>query len=214
MKAFLKCALLCTPLMLLTPVRAEDARPVPREAYWYISAGDFDGEETTGQLENEGRSFGFVAGIGVRPWQYFALEAEFAGYTAKYNSPPLPVSPGVSIDSRMRVTSAGVVGNAKAFYEFGRATVYAGAGLGIFGAQAELTGTLFGFTADRTEEDTEIGYQLIAGGDVAIAERSRLGIEYRRLYLEADFGDLSRGKADIGGDYFALTFRQRFLPGK
>lgn len=215
MKSLSAFVLLCISLMSATIVRAEDAaRPAQGEAYWYISVGDFDGEETTGQLENEGSSGGLALGIGVRPWQHVALEAEFAGFSARYDTPPLAPSPGVVFDRRMRVTSGGFIGNAKALFAFSRATAYAGVGLGIFGAEARVTGTVFGFDADRMEDDSEIGYQLIAGGDVAITARSRVGVEYRRLYLEADFGELSRGKTDIGGDYLAVTFRQVFGSGK
>lgn len=182
----------------------------PRQAYWYISAGDFKADETPAQLENEGSSFGLSVGAGLRPWRYVALEGEIAMLTAKYDAPPLSVSPGGSIDARMRVTSAGLVGNAKIFYDFARGRVYAGAGLGVFGAEAEITGTVFGFPAVRVEDDTVMGYRLLVGGDLAVARSSYIGFEYRRHYLEADFGELSQGKVDIGGDYLGVNFRQAF----
>lgn len=203
-----KWVLLCASLIVATAVRAEEARPSPGTAYWYVSLGGFEGDETTGQLENEGDAGGIVAGLGVRPWSYLAFEAEVAGYSAEYDRPPFPVPSGVTFDPRMRVSSAGIFGNAKAVYERDRASVYAGMGLGVFSASAELSGTLFGFDAERIEDDTGIGFQFIAGGNVAISERSRVGVEYRRLELEADFGELSGGEADVGGDYVAITFRQ------
>lgn len=206
-----KCLLLCMPLLLVPAVGAPATGPAPDDVYWFVSAGDFDPEETAGQLDNEGSSSALTAGVGLRRWEHLALEAEFGAFTARYDRPPLPTSPpDVTFESRMRVSSAGLIGNAKTLYEFARATVYAGAGLGIFSAAAELEGTLFGFDAERIEDDTGFGYQLIAGGAFALGERSHFGIEYRRLELEADFGQLSAGKTDIGGDYVGLTFRRTF----
>lgn len=202
--------LLCASLLLSTAVAAEDARPGVGELYWYVSVGGFNGDETAGQLENEDSSGALMAGIGVRPWRHVALEAEIAGFAAEYDRPPLSPPPGATFDSRMTVSSGGIAGNAKLLFELAGASVYAGAGIGLYGSEAELEGTLLGFDAVRVEDDSGFGYQLMAGAAVAVGKRSHLGLEYRRLELEADFGELSGGEVDVGGDYVGLTFRQSF----
>lgn len=37
-----------------------------------------------------------------------------------------------------------------------------------------------------------------------------VGLEYCRVVLEGNFGELSGGDVDIGGDYFAVVYRAAF----
>lgn len=191
-------------------VRAEDSVIGRRPAYWYASAGNFKGEETTGQLEGAGSGYGLVVGFGVPQNRYVAVEGEVAVYSNKYNTPPLTAPFGGSIDTRMRVTSSGFVGNAKALYDFSRGAVYAGAGFGIFWSDLTISGTIFGLPASNTETDMAFGYQLIGGGEVAVGKASRLGVEYRRVFLNGNFGEFTAGDVSIGGRYVAVTYRQFF----
>ena len=198
-------------LLLVPPVvHAQDETPGSRKAYFYASVGDLKAEETPGQLDGEGSSFGLVLGLGMPVRTYLAVDVEIAAYTSKYNTPPLTAPFGGSIDTRMRVTSSGIAGNARAFYEFSGGTLYAGGGIGMFWSDLTVTGTIFGFPATRTETDMSLGLQLMAGGELAISKESRLGVEYRRVFLKANFGELTNGSVDVGGRYVALTYRRAF----
>jgi hypothetical protein len=103
-----------------------------------------------------------------------------------------------------------VNGNARAFYEFSGGTLYAGGGIGMFWSDLTITGSIFGFPATRTETDMSLGQQLIAGGELAISKESRLGVEFRKVFLKANFGELTNGSVDVGGRYLALAYRRTF----
>ena len=199
-------------LALLAPpaVHAQAGGAGSTQAYWYASVGDLNADETPGQLEGEGSSYGLVLGLGMPVREYLAVDAEVAVYSSKYNTPPLTAPFGGSIDTRMRVTSSGIAGNARAFYEFSGGTLYAGGGIGMYWSDLTVTGTIFGFPATRTETDMSLGHQLMAGGELAISKQSRLGVEYRRVFLKANFGELTNGSVDVGGRYVALTYRRAF----
>lgn len=199
-------------LALLVPiaVHADTGRAGSKQAYLYASVGDLKADETPGRLEGEGSSYGLVLGLGVPVRAHLALDGEIAAYSSKYNTPPLTAPFGGSVDTRMRVTSSGFAANARTFYEFSRGALYAGAGIGIFWSDLTVTGTIFGFPATRTETDMSLGHQLIAGGEVTISKEARLGVEYRKVYLKANFGELTSGSVDVGGRYVALTYRRAF----
>lgn len=210
MTAVLRALSIVLALLALPMARAAESSSGPRLGYWYASVGNFAGDETPGQLEGEGSSYGAVVGLGLPRSEHFAVDGEIGAYSSKYNTPPLTAPFGGSVDARMRVTSAGFAINAKAFSGMSRSALYAGAGIGLFWSDLTVTGTIFGLPATRTETDMAPGYQFIGGGEIAISRDARLGVEYRRVFLKANFGDLSGGTVDVGGRYVALTFRQTF----
>jgi hypothetical protein len=57
-------------------------------------------------------------------------------------------------------------------------------------------------------EDHCLGFQGVAGLDFRVGERRRLGFEYRRLKLDVDFGELSGGSLNVGGDAFLIVYRK------
>lgn len=187
-----------------------DSNRLADDPYVYVFGGDFNGAQSAGKLTHEASSFDGAVGVGMRYRPYLKLEGEIAVYTRTYGTPPIPPPLFGSIDSRMRLDTSGFAGNAKTVYDFAGGSLYAGVGLGLFWSDLVVTGSMLGVPARRVETDVGVGYQLMLGGDLAIGERSWLGVELRRLRLNGDFGDLSGGSAPIGGDSVALTFRRTF----
>ena len=87
-----------------------------------------------------------------------------------------------------------------------RVEIYAGGGLGVYTSRIR-TETAFG---DIGRDDTDIGYQALAGLDVFVSRRVSLGLEYRKFTLDANFGPTIPGKLEVGGDFFFATVRGYF----
>jgi opacity protein-like surface antigen len=94
-----------------------------------------------------------------------------------------------------------------------RVDLYAGAGPALGFSRASVGSTscfiLCSGESLASENDWGFGLQGVAGLDVRLGERSRLGLEYRRMRLDVDFGSLSSGEINVGGDAFLLVYRKR-----
>jgi hypothetical protein len=50
----------------------------------------------------------------------------------------------------------------------------------------------------------------VAGADFFVSRRVSVGLEYRRLKLDANLGDLVPGDLDMGGEFLFATVRGHF----
>ena len=59
--------------------------------------------------------------------------------------------------------------------------------------------------------DTDFGYQGLVGVDYFVTRNFSVGLEYRKLKVDADLGPtIPGGKFDAGGDFAFVTFRGHF----
>jgi len=75
--------------------------------------------------------------------------------------------------------------------------------MSISGETNNVSGTFY-------KTDSGFGYFGMLGADIQLARQHVITIEFRKLYLDANFGKLANGDVDIGGDIFALGYQYRF----
>jgi opacity protein-like surface antigen len=197
----------------VAPANAQTQTPVPApasQAYFYFAGGYFS-PDSNAQLPNESGQFGLAFGGGSRQSRHFAWEIEFFIDSQRVDIPNPPSIPFGSVDSRADISTAGVAGNVRFFYPLGQFEPYAGAGIGFFRSELEITGSTFGFPGSIKNSDNNAGVQLLAGLEYRFGEKVRaLGVQYRKLYLSANFGPEVPGDVDVGGEFWFFTYRQNF----
>lgn len=174
-----------------------------RVGRWY-GGGGLGGfsEESNFQLGNEDGRFGnFISG-GYRLGSWIALEADGLISLQEVDAPSTIFAP----TSRTDLTTAGIGAVVKFILPMDRVEIYAGGGLGVYTSRIR-TETAIG---DIERDDTDIGYQALAGLDVFVSRRVSLGLEYRKFKLDANFGPTIPGKLEVGGDFFFATVRGHF----
>ena len=163
-----------------------------RVGRWYLSgaAGAFN-EKTNAQLANLNGQFGLAIGAGYRLTPHVALEIEGLFASQRVDTPS--TIPGLALgtaDGRANVYTRGIGGLVKFILPLDRLELYVGGGLGIYNT------TLW----------TDVGFQAMAGADFFISRHVSVGVEYRRLKLDAVLGTLVPG-VDLGGDFLFATVR-------
>jgi opacity protein-like surface antigen len=159
-----------------------------RVGRWYLSgaAGAFN-KETDSQLVNLDGQFGLAIGAGYRLKPHVALEID--GLFASQR-----VDPGWALGTADgRANLYGIGGLVKFILPLDRVELYAGGGLGLYST------TLW----------NDVGFQAVAGLDLFVSRRMSVGLEYRRLKLDAFLGALVPG-FDMGGDFLFGTVRGHF----
>ena len=197
---------LVLPVFLLAIAIAPQPAAAEEEtkSYWYASGGSFNGTEQLGTL-GEGRSGVLMGGgFGQRFNRYFAGEAEIMIAGQEYRPP------GLSARDDLTMTVFSVLYSLKATISLGRVRPFIAAGLGLHLADLQIipNGSLFN-TIDLQDDRGILG-QLCLGFDVTLGQKSRIGLEYREINAEADFGTFTGGDVDIGGGSVLVVYRRGF----
>ncbi len=208
-----------TPLVLavlaILPLHAEAQVRMfepERVGHWYMSGavGAFS-EESNSQLVNQEGQFGLAISGGYRLTPHVALEIDGLFAFQRIDTPStIPPSALGSPDSRADLYSGGIGGLVKFILPLDRVELYVGGGLGIYTTTLLVEGSVLGVHTELTENDTDVGFQAVAGADFFVSRRLSLGLEYRRLKLDANFGALIPGELDMGGDFLFATVRGHF----
>ena len=161
-------------------------------------------EESNSQLGNAKGQFGGFFSGGYRASRYIGLELDGLSYQQRVDT-PAAVSSSIG---RSRLTTSGVGGLVKFILPLDRIELYAGGGVGAY--NTSLRTTRSAFRADE-ENETDFGYQGLIGADYFINPHFSVGLEYRKLKIDADLGPtIPGGKFDAGGDLLFATFRGHF----
>lgn len=174
-----------------------------RVGRWYLGGG-VGGfwEESNAQLQNQSGQFGGFFSGGYRAAPNIALEIDGLSSYQRIDTPP-SVS---TSNGRSQLTSSGVGGVVKFILPLDRIELYAGGGVGAYNTVLRVRDNPF-----RTEEDdTNIGYQGLIGADYFLTRNFSVGLEYRKLKLDAKLEPTIPGKIDAGGDFLFATFRGHF----
>ena len=183
-----------------------------RVGHWYLSGavGAFN-EQTNPQLVNQDGRIGLAISGGYRLTPYVALEIDGLYASQHIDTPStIPGSALGTVDGRANLYSGGMGGLVKFILPLDRVELYVGGGLGIYTTTLLVKGTLMGAHTELTENDTDVGLQAVAGADFFLSRRISLGLEYRRLKLDANLGDIVPGDLDMGGDFLFATVRGHF----
>jgi len=183
-----------------------------RVGRWYLSGalGAFN-EQTNSQLVNADGQVGLAINGGYRLTPYIALEIDGLFASQNIDTPTtIPPSALGTPEGRSSLYGSGVGGLVKFILPLDRVELYVGGGLGVYATTLLVKGDLLGARTELTENDTDVGYQAVAGVDFFVSRHISLGMEYRRLKLEANLGVLVPGDLDMGGDFFFATVRGHF----
>jgi opacity protein-like surface antigen len=151
-----------------------------------------------------------VLGLGLeyRFNKNFAIGVEGSVWLREYDQPPLiQPTPGVVYPPPIDFISEGVLLTVRAIYPASNTEWYVGAGLGRFGTTLTLCEEWVEYYApvcregakEYVQRDRSISYQLLLGVDWFATQHVYGGVQLRQLFLDADFGDITGGKVDLGG---------------
>lgn len=183
-----------------------------RVGRWYI-AGALGGyaEESNPQLANQDGDFGLAISGGYRLSPYVAIEADAVLVHQDFDTPTTIPAPFLgTVDSRADLYTNGLGVLAKFILPLDRVELYAGAGIGVYATTLRVEGTVLGVPTELEDDDTDVGYQAVAGADFFVSRHVSVGFEYRRFKLDANFGALIPGTLDMGGDLYMATVRGHF----
>ena len=174
-----------------------------RVGHWYLGggAGGF-WEESNAQLQNHSGQFGGFFSGGYRATPNIAIEIDGLSSYQRFDT-PTSVS---SSNGRARLTSSGVGGVVKFILPLDRIELYAGGGVGVYNTVLRVKDNPF----KSEEDDTDVGYQGLIGADYFVTRNFSVGLEYRRLKLDAKLDPTIAEKIDAGGDFLFVTFRGHF----
>jgi len=188
-----------------TPAEEEAEKDYP---YMYMMGyiGYLGGSIDSSQLDGDEAGFAIGTGFAERWKRHFALEAEIFFLGRSYETPE-----GLLFaKDEMTVASMTMLVNFRAIVPFWKLEPYVAVGLGPALSELDVESTQFpGFSA---ENRLRVGYaaQWMVGVDFMYTRRSGFGLQYRDIYLEADFGNISRGTIQIGGRAILLSVKVAF----
>jgi len=180
---------------------AEEAGTPSRRSYVSALLGNFEGPAEIGDFGREsgwrsdnGVFLGF--GLGGEVSRYCSVELELVGWNAGYRRRGEGQSRSFTIVSE---TGSLVF---KLALPIGPLRPYLGGAAGVSNSGLRLD-------ESRTDskKDRGICYQLLAGTDFLFLRRQSLGVEFRKTFLRADFGQVTGGEHSIGGNVLALAYR-------
>jgi opacity protein-like surface antigen len=192
------------------PTAAPDRVPdLTGRHYFFVSGGWFNPHENP-QFRDPNGHYGFALGFGSRHSRHFAWEIEFFADHQRVDRPFTPPPTLFATSSgRASIETLGLAGNIRLLYPLGRFEPYVGAGIGLYHTELKIDQ---GFLAGSvTRSDTGPGVQLLAGVEHVFGEGGNVvGLQYRRLKLDASLGPEIVGKVDAGGDFVFIMFRRHF----
>ena len=203
---------LCAANVSLAP--AQEPLAAPEQAgkkYFYLAAGSFNPDGNS-QLRNPSGQYGLALGFGSRYSRHVAWEVEFFNHAQRVDTPfNVPPTFLATTEGRADIESHGLAGNVRLIYPVGRFEPYVGGGIGVYRTTLEIQRCFVIFCSDIKKSDSDIGLQLLAGMEYHFGERGNsVGLQYRKLKLDASFGPEVRGTVHVGGDFLLVTFRTSF----
>jgi opacity protein-like surface antigen len=202
--------------LLATGQLARAGNEDPGKGGFHLAVGSFKpftDEKLSGRSGNES----FALGFAWRQSRHFVWEIEYLGYRQESDIPAaLKPTPALftSWSGHASLTTQGFGGVAKLIQPLGPFDFYAGGGVGSYQSKLKVSGLKLTspFTAksvDVSKSDNSYGSQIVAGIDLHVARTQRLGLEYRRVVINPNFGS-EIGATTAGGRMWQLTYRAFF----
>ena len=204
----LALALLAAPPALAqAPGEERVGRP-----YLYGGLGGVDPERNP-QLANPSGQLALALGLGYRQSRYLAWEAELAHHSQRVDTPTNLQGPFffVNVSGRTELFTTGAAASARLIYPGGRFEPYVGGGLGLYRSTLRVPAEVFGISGSTFEKnDTELGLHVLAGADYHFGQRASVGLQYRKVQVDADFGPEIAGTVKAGAELLLAQFRFAF----
>lgn len=188
----------------------------PGKGGFYLSLGSFN-PSTDDKLSGRSGNPSYALGFAWRASRHFVWEIDYLGYSQEANIPPSfqpPRQPFTSWSGHATLNTSGFGGVVKAIQPLGPFDFYAGGGVGYYESTLKVTGVqatgLFTWkSVEVSKSDSGYGTQFVAGVDLHTARNQRLGVQYRRMVLNPNFGP-EIGSTTAGGTMWQLTYRAFF----
>ena len=111
----------------------------------------------------------------------------------------------------MRSTSSSAFFTVKGVFPVAWFKPFIGVGLGFGYSEMKLQGSLLGFPGTfKKEKDFGFAYQWVFGANFTVSERADLGFDFRNIEKKGDFGSLSEGSLEIGGQMISMSYTFHF----
>jgi opacity protein-like surface antigen len=203
---------LALALLLLATARAAIAEgAIPRSFSMGVGRAQ---PEPDPQLSDQNGHWGFAAGISWRLSRYLTLELDFSD-TGQEAEMPAIEHPAPGARQRAHINVDGIGGRLKLIYPAGKLEPFVALGAGYYRSEISDLGTaahLFLPTDFAKRSDKDAGVQYVVGFDYAVSPNSALGLEYRWLSLEANFGPEFGGATRVGGGMLLIDYRVYSAP--
>jgi hypothetical protein len=188
----------------------------PGKGGFYLSLGSFN-PSTDDKLKDRSGNASYALGFAWRQSRHFLWEIDFLGYGQDVQIPPSMKPPPMWFtrwNSHATINTTGYGGVVKFIQPLGPFDFYAGGGVGYYSSELKVSGVKmtspFTFkTVEIAKSDSGYGTQLVAGVDLHTARNQRLGVQYRRMALNPNFGP-EIGSTAAGGAMWQLTYRAFF----
>ena len=204
--------LVCTCPLVLHAEEPTASNSDTSPFYGYLYAGDNTSNSHSGNLKPVNYKSGGPPEWGIGLGRYFtdvvSVEGTFEYWGERYERQGAAIIPGTE-NNVIQVGGLGLSMTAVFNYTQRDIHAYAGLGAGYF-----LTGILITepgsglLTDDGAPSDKFLlGYHVSVGADYRVSGNHKLGIEYKRRILKADFGQYTNGEVDVGGSYLLFVYR-------
>lgn len=180
-----------------------------REGDWSVGVGlGKYSPADDGRLANRQGELSFAIDFSRRVSESFEWGFDIHYFSQETDTPAHLVAPLFgTLDRRASISASGFGGTAKWVIGGPAGQAYLGGGLGLYRSEMRVTGSVFGFPGEHKDSSMGLGLQVIAGASLQTAPGTLLGLEWRTLRLDANFGELTRGSVDIGGSSVMLSWR-------
>ena len=203
-------AMSCFPMARLASAQTEPAAQASGQRYFYLLGGSYSPEKDR-ELGDENGKLTLGLGFGSRRSRHIAWEIEVPFHYHSVNAPDIPPIFLTGTSGRADILTFGLAGTVRLIYPSGRFEPYLGAGLGVYYTRLEVTRFVPNLPGSFRASDINVGLQLLAGVDYFYGEKGRsVGLQYRKLNLDAGFGAQIEGSVKVGGDSLLLNFRWSF----
>lgn len=194
-----------------TAALADDEQAWRRSVYFGLTTMQPQADR---QLTEQDGHWSIAAGLQWRTSRHLAFDLAVIDTGQEAQMPQVERSgPGASgARQRENINVIGIAGTLKLLYPIGSFEPYAGAGVGLYGAEVSDYGALAHFILPSEfakRRDSRAGFHYVLGMDYSLSPGAALGVEYRRLELEANFGPEFGGTTKIGGGIVVIAIRAR-----
>jgi len=186
--------------------------PSLHRGFLRFNVGSVTVEDSSGPLTNGegGLAWGMGGTINPLSWQEnICWDFDYIGIYRTYdNNTSVGGGPFVSVDDKIDIDTNALLFGLRAYYPAkGQARAYVMGGGGFYRNELSIDGSLFGIPG-TVEEDTDssLGFQVGFGVDFGTDDLNnwRISLNFKRVFIDADFDVLGGGSVDLGGFYFSF----------